>query len=65
MRDAARKAGKTLMMGFNQRFDAQAQQVDRMRKAGVFGEIYHAKTAWVRRRGIPGMGGWFTSKEPH
>lgn len=62
MRDAGRASGRTLMMGFNQRFDAPAQQVDRMRRAGVFGEVYHAKAAWVRRRGIPGMGGWFTTR---
>ena len=27
------------------------------------GDIYVAKTAWKRRRGIPGKGGWFTTKE--
>ncbi len=62
MRDAGRAAKKLLMMGFNQRFDPPAQQVERMRRAGAFGEIYHAKCAWIRRRGIPGMGGWFTTK---
>lgn len=63
MRDAARKAGKLLMMGFNQRFDSNAQQLDRMRRDGVFGSIYHGKTAWIRRRGTPGLGGWFTTKK--
>jgi predicted dehydrogenase len=63
MRDAARKTGKLLMLGFNQRFDANAQQLARMRDKGVFGGIYHAKCSWIRRRGIPGMGGWFTTKK--
>lgn len=63
MRDAARKAGKTLMMGFNQRFDSNAQQVDKLRKEGALGEVYHARTVWIRRRGIPGLGGWFTTKK--
>jgi predicted dehydrogenase len=30
---------------------------------GNLGRIYHAKATWMRRNGIPGMGGWFTSKE--
>lgn len=63
MRDAARKAGKTLMMGFNQRFDSNAQQVDKLRKDGALGDVYHARTVWIRRRGIPGLGGWFTTKK--
>lgn len=62
MRDAGRKSGKLLMMGFNQRFDANAQELARLRDKGLFGQIYHAKAGWVRRRGIPGMGGWFTTK---
>ncbi|MBA2480128.1 MAG: Gfo/Idh/MocA family oxidoreductase [Planctomycetes bacterium] len=62
MRAAARASGKLLMMGFNQRFEPHAQQLSRMRERGLFGDIYHAKAAWIRRRGIPGMGGWFTTK---
>ena len=30
---------------------------------GHLGRIYHAKASWVRRRGIPGIGSWFASKE--
>lgn len=62
MRDAARSSGKLLMLGFNQRFEPEAQQLALLRDQGVFGDIYHAKCAWIRRRGIPGMGGWFTTK---
>ncbi len=62
MRDAARRSGRLLMMGFNQRFDPHAQELARLRDGGLFGGIYHAKASWVRRRGIPGMGGWFTTK---
>jgi predicted dehydrogenase len=28
---------------------------------GRLGRIYHAKSYWLRRQGIPGFGGWFTS----
>ena len=31
-------------------------------KRGVFGEIYHMRAVLIRRRGIPGLGGWFTTK---
>jgi predicted dehydrogenase len=59
---AAQRAGRLLMMGFNHRFAPEAQQVNRLREEGYFGEIYHAKARYIRRRGIPGLGGWFTTK---
>lgn len=31
--------------------------------AGELGSIYHVKTGWMRRSGIPGWGGWFTRNE--
>lgn len=30
---------------------------------GELGNIYHAKTGWFRRKGIPGWGSWFTQKQ--
>jgi predicted dehydrogenase len=30
---------------------------------GVLGHVYHAKTAWTRRAGIPRIGSWFTQKQ--
>ncbi|MBI4976941.1 MAG: Gfo/Idh/MocA family oxidoreductase [Spirochaetes bacterium] len=62
MVDAAKKAKKILMLGHNHRFRPEVQKVKEMINEGKFGEIYHAKSAWIRRRGIPGMGGWFTTK---
>jgi predicted dehydrogenase len=59
---AAKKYGKILMCGHNQRFTGASQKIDEMRNDGEFGKIYHAKCAWIRRRGIPGLGGWFTTK---
>lgn len=63
MVDAAKKARKLLMCGHNQRFNPECQKIDELRADGTMGEIYHAKCAWIRRRGIPGLGGWFTTKE--
>jgi len=61
--EAARKAGKILMMGFNQRFQGESQVLKQFVREGLLGEIYYAKAGWIRRRGIPGIGSWFTEKE--
>lgn len=63
MIDAAKQAGKILMVAQNNRFRSQALQVKAWLGEGRLGTIYHAKTGWVRRNGIPGWGSWFTQKE--
>jgi predicted dehydrogenase len=62
MWETAQKSGRLLMMGFNHRFTPEAQQINKLREEGYFGDIYHAKAKIIRRRGIPGLGGWFTTK---
>lgn len=61
--DAAKKAKTKFMMGMNNRFRGDSQELRAMVEAGDLGEIYYAKAGWIRRYGIPGMGGWFTRKE--
>ena len=63
MVDVAKANGKILMCGHNQRFTPEAQRVNEMRDKGMFGDLYHVKCGWIRRRGIPGLGGWFTTRE--
>jgi predicted dehydrogenase len=58
----AREEKRLLMCGHNQRLTPDCQQVNALREKGQFGSIYHAKCGWVRRRGIPGLGKWFTNK---
>ena len=60
---AAKKANKILMMGFNNRFRGDTQLLKKCIENGDLGDIYYAKTGWLRRIGIPGLGGWFTTKE--
>jgi len=60
---AARRANKILMCGHNQRFTPAVQKINALREEGTFGKIYHAKCTWIRRRGIPGLGRWFTTKK--
>lgn len=62
MADAARNAGKVLMVMRNNRFTPQMQFLKRYVDSGAMGDIYTGRTGWVRRRGIPGRGGWFTTK---
>lgn len=63
MVDAKNKYNKKLMVALNNRFTNEAFFVKKYAEAGLFGEIYHAKCGWRRRRGIPSKGGWFTTKK--
>ena len=53
--------GKKLMIHFNYRFTPPAQALKRYVDGGDLGEIYFVRTGWHRRRGVPGMGSWFTN----
>jgi predicted dehydrogenase len=63
MVNAARKADRAVHIAFTQRERGDVQALKRHVEEGNLGRIYHAKATWMRRNGIPGMGGWFTSKE--
>lgn len=60
---AAKKAKKTLMMAFCQRFSAVGQAAKKIVDAGELGNVYHVRIESIRQRGIPGLGGWFTTKK--
>ncbi|MBR2641725.1 MAG: Gfo/Idh/MocA family oxidoreductase [Lentisphaeria bacterium] len=60
---AARDAsGKQLQMGMVWRQKDEAELVKEAIEAGRLGEIYQIRVKLIRRRGIPGLGGWFTTK---
>ncbi|ERH01085.1 MAG: putative dehydrogenase related protein [Halonotius sp. J07HN6] len=61
--DAAADADGFCMVGFNYRFSAPVDVLTAYRDDGRFGEINHVEANYVRRRGIPGRGSWFTDKE--
>lgn len=63
MADAAEAGGKTLMVMRNNRFTPASQFLKRYIDEGQMGEVYTGRCGWIRRRGIPGKGGWFTTKE--
>lgn len=60
---AAKAANKLLMLGFVRLFDPGIQVVKKYLDDGEIGEVYHSVVFEVRRRGIPGLGGWFTTKK--
>ena len=59
----ATKRRRRLMVGQNMRFTAEIQTAKKLIDQGKLGRIYHAKTAWCRRSGIPRIGSWFTQKQ--
>ena len=63
MKAAAEKSGKVLMVMRNNRYMPISSFLKDYIKDGRMGEIYAARCGWQRRRGIPGKGGWFTTKE--
>ena len=62
MVNASKRYKRYLMIALNNRFRTEAQILKKLIEQGELGEIYYAKTGWLRRRGIPGAGGWFTTK---
>lgn len=61
--EAATQAGRVLQIVFNHRQRGDIQTLKRYIDEGKLGNIYYAKAYWMRRRGIPGAGTWFGSKE--
>jgi predicted dehydrogenase len=53
---------RLLQLGFVCRGAPAALAARELVGAGRLGEIYHAKASVYRRRGIPGLGRWFTTK---
>jgi predicted dehydrogenase len=62
MLTVSRRVGKRLMVNFSYRFTEQSMALKQQVDAGALGEVYFARTVWHRRRGLPGLGGWFSQK---
>ncbi len=60
MQEAAERSGKLLMIGFVRRFGNDCDILREFIDRGDFGELYHAKATYLRRKGNPG--GWFGDK---
>lgn len=62
MKAASEKYGKILMVMRNNRYYTNSQYLKKIIANGECGDIYCGRCGWIRRRGIPGKGGWFTTK---
>lgn len=60
---AARKAGRVLDVVFNHRRRGDVTKLKSIIDEGTLGRPYYAKASWLRRRGIPTLGSWFTNPE--
>lgn len=60
---ARNDSGKVLQMGFVCRYSPAAQKAKQLIEEGVIGTVQHVQATLLRQRGIPGIGGWFTTKE--
>ena len=60
---AAREADGTCMVGFHNRHAASMRMFEEHRERGRFGDLTHVEANYVRRRGVPGPGSWFTDPE--
>jgi predicted dehydrogenase len=59
----AQKSGLLLMVGQNDRFSTGVQTAKQVITKGALGEVYHGRTFWRRRAGIPRIGSWFTQRK--
>lgn len=59
---AVEETGRVLQIGYAHRFTAVGSGAKGVVESGALGEVYHAKAHLYLRRGVPGLGGWFTTK---
>jgi len=62
MVEAARKARRRLQIGMVCRFRSESVVAREYVRKGCLGRVYHMQALWRRKRGIPGLGGWFTTR---
>ncbi|NOZ40923.1 MAG: Gfo/Idh/MocA family oxidoreductase [Planctomycetes bacterium] len=59
----AAETKRLLQIGLVYRLSSVGQAAKSVVESGDLGTIYHAKAHLFRRRGVPGLGGWFTTKD--
>jgi predicted dehydrogenase len=61
--EAARASDAPAVVGFDWAFEPATGVVLDALAAGEFGEVYEVGVDYVRRRGVPRLGSWFTRRE--
>lgn len=59
---SAEKNGRVLLYGVQRRFGGPEQAARQAIEKGYAGDIFHARSSWLRTRGMPRGTGWFTDK---
>ncbi len=59
----ANRTNRVLQIGLVHRYSAVAVAAKQLLAEEKLGKIYHAKAHLYRRRSVPGLGRWFTTKE--
>lgn len=60
---ASKRAGRSLTVGFHNRYRPDMSAGHEVVQSGKLGQVYYAKASLLRRSGIPGYGSWFTNKD--
>lgn len=60
---AAKESDGRVMVGFVKAFSAEFEDAKERVADGELGTVYDVEAKYIRRRGIPQLGGWFTRKE--
>lgn len=60
---AASRSSGSCMVGFHNRHAASAALFDAQHTQDRFGELTHVEARYLRRRGVPGPGSWFTNED--
>ncbi|XVH33519.1 Gfo/Idh/MocA family protein (plasmid) [Haloferacaceae archaeon DSL9] len=60
---AARESDGFCMVNFHNRISTAAEVFKGYQAEGRFGDVRHVRANYIRSRGIPGVGSWFTNKE--
>lgn len=61
--EAADRTGRICMVGFHHRFENLFRLLESYVDESYFGDLSHVDATFVRRRGIPGRGTWYTSAD--
>lgn len=63
MLKAAERTGKMLSIGYSIRFEDSSRTLKKLCEDGELGDIYYAKAACIRRRGVPTWGSFLSKEE--
>ncbi|ELY87830.1 oxidoreductase domain-containing protein [Natrialba hulunbeirensis JCM 10989] len=61
--EAEAEADGFCMVGFHNRHAASMAMFEEHHARGRFGELTHIEANYIRRRGVPGPGSWFTNED--